>query len=207
MAALSHATLPLRCNTGHAQEQGPPPRVISFDVVVARCGSSRGQERSLRSVRAGRVPRRKKWSSRVENLGLVACRCSYGEAVVVGNEESKVLVEVEAASGGGNGNGKAGGGGGDGDGGGQGGGSGGGGEGGEDGEEKEFGVLLNAEEVARELEKAGVVLPADMAEAANRLGIRKLLLSRYIELQVGFTHTDCSSCSLLSSDLVEHSRN
>lgn len=183
MAVLSHASLPLRCNTGQAL--GPPPRGISFDVVVARCGNSRSQEWSLRLVRAESSPRRKKSSSGVETSGLVACRCSYGEAVVAGKEESKALVEVEVevASGGGNGNGKAGGGGG---GGGQGGGgSGGGGEGGEDGEEKEFGVLLNAEEVARELEKAGVVLPADMAEAANRLGIRKLLLSRYIELQVG----------------------
>ena len=180
MAVLSHASLPLRCNTGQAL--GPPPRVISFDVVVARCGNSRSQEWSVRLVRAERAPRRKKLSSGVETSGLVACRCSYGEAVVVGKEESKALVEVEVASGGGNGNGEAGGGGGGGQG---GGGSGGGGEGGEDGEEKEFGVLLNAEEVARELEKAGVVLPADMAEAANRSGIRKLLLSRYIELQVG----------------------
>ena len=190
MAVLSHASLSLRCNTGQAQ--GPPPRVVSFDVVVARCGKSRSQEWSLRPVRAGRAPRRKKSSSGVETSGLVACMCSYGEAVVVGKEESKGLVEVEVASGGGNGNGTAGGGGGGGQG---GGGSGGGGEGGEDGEEKEFGVLLNAEEVARELEKAGVVLPADMAEAANRLGIRKLLLSRYIELQVGFTLMECFSFS------------
>jgi hypothetical protein len=191
MAALSHALLPLRCNT--SQAQGPSLRVVSFDVVFVRCGNSRSQEWSLRPVRAERVPRRKKSSFGVETSGLVACMCSYGEAVVVGNEESKGLVEVEVASGDGNGNGKAGGGGG---GGGQGGGgSGGGGEGGEDGEKKEFGVLLNAEEVARELEKAGVVLPADMAEAANRLGIRKLLLSRYIELQVGFTLMECFSCS------------
>lgn len=202
MAVLSHASLPLRCNTGQAQ--GPPPRVVSFDVVVARCGKSRSQEWSLRPVRAGRAPRRKKSSSGVETSGLVACMCSYGEAVVVGKEESKGLVEVEVASGGGNGNGTAGGGGGGGQG---GGGSGGGGEGGEDGEEKEFGVLLNAEEVARELEKAGVVLPADMAEAANRLGIRKLLLSRYIELQVGCTLMECFSFSLLSFDLVEYSLN
>lgn len=52
-------------------------------------------------------------------------------------------------------------------------------------EEREFGVLLNWEQVARELEARGVVLPADMAEAARTIGIRKLLLERYIELQAG----------------------
>jgi hypothetical protein len=46
-------------------------------------------------------------------------------------------------------------------------------------------VLLNWEQVAKEVEARGVVLPADMAEAARATGIRRLLLERYMELQAG----------------------
>lgn len=69
-------------------------------------------------------------------------------------------------------------------GGGGGGGGGGGDDGGDDYEEKEFGPLLKFEEVIRETEARGVSLPADMLEAAKTVGLRKLLLLRYLDLQV-----------------------
>lgn len=50
-------------------------------------------------------------------------------------------------------------------------------------EEKEFGPLLKFEEVMKELEGRGATLPQDMIEAAKTVGIRKLLLLRYLELQ------------------------
>ncbi|XP_047958442.1 protein RETICULATA, chloroplastic-like [Salvia hispanica] len=66
-------------------------------------------------------------------------------------------------------------------------GGGGGGEGGDDGgddyEEKEFGLILKFEEVIREMEARGASLPADMLEAAKTVGLRKLLLQRYLDLQ------------------------
>ncbi|KAG6427619.1 hypothetical protein SASPL_111865 [Salvia splendens] len=65
--------------------------------------------------------------------------------------------------------------------------SGGGGGGGDDGaddyEEKEFGPILKFEEVIRETEARGASLPADMLEAAKTVGLRKLLLQRYLDLQ------------------------
>jgi hypothetical protein len=79
----------------------------------------------------------------------------------------------------GNGNGSFGGGGGGGEGGG------GGGDESSSDEDREFGVLLNWEQVSRELESRGISLPSDMAEAAKTTGIRKLLLERYLELQGG----------------------
>lgn len=97
------------------------------------------------------------------------------EKNVGGEREEGVSVD----SGNGSGNGSAGGG----DGGGGGGdGSEGGGE--EDAEEKEFGVLLNEEQIKRQLESRGISLPVDMAEAAKTEGIRELILLRYFELQV-----------------------
>lgn len=67
-----------------------------------------------------------------------------------------------------------------------GGGGGDGGDGGEeeDYEEKEFGPLLKFEEVMRETEARGATLPSDMLEAAKTFGIRKLILLRYLDLQV-----------------------
>lgn len=66
-----------------------------------------------------------------------------------------------------------------------GGGGGNGGEGdGEDYEEKEFGPLLKFEEVMKETEARGATLPSDMLEAAKTYGIRKVLLLRYLDLQV-----------------------
>lgn len=89
--------------------------------------------------------------------------------------------EVDDGAGG---NGKfppGGGGGGDGDNGG-----GGGGGDGEEGED-EFGPILSFEQVVQEAEKRGVSLPslpADMVEAAKSVGIQKLLLLRYLDMQV-----------------------
>lgn len=74
-----------------------------------------------------------------------------------------------------------GGGGGDGDNGG-----GGGGAEGDEGED-EFGPILSFEQVVQEAEKRGVSLPslpADMVEAAKSVGIQKLLLLRYLDMQV-----------------------
>lgn len=62
---------------------------------------------------------------------------------------------------------------------------GGGGDGeGNDGEEKEFGPILKFEEVMKEIELKGVGLPDDMMEAAKTVGIRKMFLLRYLDLQV-----------------------
>ena len=69
-------------------------------------------------------------------------------------------------------------------GGGGGGGGGDGGENGEDPEEKEFGPIMKFEAVMKEIEARGATLPSDMLEAAKSVGIRKLLLLRYLDLQV-----------------------
>ncbi|CAN8252603.1 unnamed protein product [Cochlearia groenlandica] len=66
-----------------------------------------------------------------------------------------------------------------------------GGEGEEDGdddeadkaEEKEFGPILKFDEVMKETERRGITLPEDMLEAARSVGIRKLFLLRYLDLQ------------------------
>lgn len=68
------------------------------------------------------------------------------------------------------------------------GGGGGGGGGGDDGEDTqesdEFGPLLRYEEVMAVLGEKGGKLPPDMWEAAEAVGIRKLLLENYLNLQV-----------------------
>lgn len=58
----------------------------------------------------------------------------------------------------------------------------------DDGEEEEFGVLLKFDEVMRETEARGASLPSDMLEAAKTVGIRKVLLLRYFDLQVMHSH-------------------
>ncbi|XP_007026889.2 PREDICTED: protein RETICULATA, chloroplastic [Theobroma cacao] len=97
-----------------------------------------------------------------------------------GNEEAK----IDEGNGGGffdgnGGNGKFN------NGGGRGGGGGGDGDDGEKGdpEEEEFGPIMKFEEVLKETEARGATLPADMMEAAKSVGIRKLLLLRYLDLQ------------------------
>ncbi|XP_021899121.1 protein RETICULATA-RELATED 1, chloroplastic [Carica papaya] len=80
---------------------------------------------------------------------------------------------------------------------GEGGGGGGDDSGGEEEEEREFGPILNFEEVMREAESRGVKLPSDMLEAAKTTGIRKLFLLRYLDLEgsvwpLGFLMKFCS---------------
>lgn len=65
-------------------------------------------------------------------------------------------------------------------------GGGGGGDGDDEGgdeDEKEFGPIMGLEEVIKETEKMGATLPSDILEAAKTTGIRKLLLTRYLDLQ------------------------
>ncbi|GFP95381.1 hypothetical protein PHJA_001682400, partial [Phtheirospermum japonicum] len=77
-------------------------------------------------------------------------------------------------------------------------GGGGGGEGGEgEGDEEEFGPIMKYDEVLIEAERRGAVLPADMLEAAKSMGLRRLILSRYLDLQgaagpLGFLMRHCS---------------
>lgn len=72
-----------------------------------------------------------------------------------------------------------------------GGGGGGGGNGGGDDKEEELGPILKFEEVIRETEARGTTLPIDMLEAAKNVGIRKVLLLRYLDLQVKLSCTVC----------------
>ncbi|CAL9002659.1 unnamed protein product [Prunus brigantina] len=80
---------------------------------------------------------------------------------------------------------------------GRGGGGGGGDDDGDDKEEEEFGPLMKFEEVMKETEARGASLPSDMIEAAKSVGIRKVLLLRYLDLQgsawpLGFLMKSCS---------------
>lgn len=64
-----------------------------------------------------------------------------------------------------------------------------GGGGGDDGEEsdyeeEEFGPVMRFEDVVRETERRGTSLPSDMLDAAKTIGLRGLVLSRYLDLQV-----------------------
>lgn len=52
-----------------------------------------------------------------------------------------------------------------------------------DWEEKEFGPMMKFEDVIKEAEKQGINLPLDMLEAAKATGLRKLILTRYLDLQ------------------------
>lgn len=73
-----------------------------------------------------------------------------------------------------------------------GGGGGGDGEGDEgDGDEEEFGPIMKYDEVLTEAETRGAVLPADILEAAKSTGLRRLILTRYLDFQVR-THADSS---------------
>lgn len=81
--------------------------------------------------------------------------------------------------------------------GGEGGGNGGGDDNGGDKEEEEFGPIMKFEEVMKEAEARGASLPSDMFEAAKSVGIRKVLLLRYLDLQgssglLGFAMRSCS---------------
>ncbi|XP_020252461.1 protein RETICULATA, chloroplastic-like [Asparagus officinalis] len=82
--------------------------------------------------------------------------------------------------------------------GGGGGGNGGNGDGeGDSNEDDEFGPLLKFDDVIRETEAKGATLPEDMLEAAKTIGIRELILSRYLDMQgsawpLGFAVRSCS---------------
>ncbi|KAA8516372.1 hypothetical protein F0562_016665 [Nyssa sinensis] len=118
---------------------------------------------------------------------------SVGKDVTV--LETSYVPESESGSGGGGGdilggNGKFLGGGG-------GGGSGGCDNEGDDEEEDEFGPIMKFEEVIKETQARGASLPSDMLEAARSLGIRKVILLRYLDLQgsvwpLGFAMKSCS---------------
>ncbi|GFP86298.1 hypothetical protein PHJA_000773600 [Phtheirospermum japonicum] len=67
----------------------------------------------------------------------------------------------------------------------------------DDYEENEFGPLMKFDEVIRETEARGASLPADMLEAAKTVGLRKVLLLRYLDLQgsvwpLGFLMKSCA---------------
>ncbi|KAL5198648.1 hypothetical protein ABZP36_002160 [Zizania latifolia] len=114
-------------------------------------------------------------------------------------EERGEVADVDGS--GGNGKFPPGGNGGDGDNGG-----GGGGDGGDEGED-EFGPILSFEQVVQEAEKRGVSLPSlpsDMIEAAKRVGIQKLLLLRYLDMQASAWPLGPAirSCSLLRNRML-----
>ncbi|GFY93213.1 reticulata-like protein, putative [Actinidia rufa] len=69
--------------------------------------------------------------------------------------------------------------------------------GGGDEEEQEFGPIMKFEGVMKETKARGASLPMDMLEAAKSVGIRKVLLLRYLDLQgstwpLGFAMKSCS---------------
>ncbi|XP_055836294.1 protein RETICULATA-RELATED 1, chloroplastic [Solanum dulcamara] len=64
-------------------------------------------------------------------------------------------------------------------------------------DEKEFGPIVKFDEVVKEAEKLGAKLPIGMLEAAKTTGIRRLILSRYLDMQgsawpLGFLMRHCS---------------
>jgi hypothetical protein len=78
-----------------------------------------------------------------------------------------------------------------------GGGGGGGDDNGDDKEEEELGPILKFAEVMKETEARGASLPRDMLEAAKSVGIRRVLLLRYLDLQVQLTYILCVCLNLL----------
>ncbi|XP_068644040.1 protein RETICULATA, chloroplastic-like [Aristolochia californica] len=74
----------------------------------------------------------------------------------------------------------------------------------EDKEEEEFGPLLKYDEVIKETKARGVNLPLDMLDAAKKIGIRKVLLSRYLDLQASSWPLGVAirSCSLLRNRML-----
>ncbi|XP_057971044.1 protein RETICULATA, chloroplastic [Malania oleifera] len=87
-----------------------------------------------------------------------------------------------------------------------GGGGGGGGDDGEqnDKEEEEFGPIMKFEEVIRETQALGATLPSDMLEAAKSVGLRKVLLLRYLDLQGSVWPLSflMKSCSMLRNRML-----
>lgn len=54
----------------------------------------------------------------------------------------------------------------------------------DDEDKNEFGPIMKFEEVMKEAETRGATLPMDMLEAAKITGLRRLILTRYLDLQV-----------------------
>ncbi|KAJ9185267.1 hypothetical protein P3X46_004921 [Hevea brasiliensis] len=71
------------------------------------------------------------------------------------------------------------------------------------GEEEEFGPIMKFDEVIKETEAQGASLPSDMLEAAKIVGIRRLLLLRYLDLQgSGLLGFAMKSCSMLRNRML-----
>ncbi|KAI3974630.1 hypothetical protein MKX01_029620 [Papaver californicum] len=142
------------------------------------------------------------WNSLQQNMGPESSESPVIAILKEGGKGSVIVKKIDDSEGvkvnqvvdngnGGDGNGKAGG-------------SGGGGNGGGGGEneendrgEEEFGPIMKFEEVIKEVEKRGASLPADMLEAAKTVGIREVLLLRYLDMQgsawpLGFLMRSCS---------------
>ncbi|KAK6912434.1 Protein RETICULATA-related [Dillenia turbinata] len=123
------------------------------------------------------------------------------ESVNVGKDfeatDINIGTKIESSDGGFGGHGNLGGGGG-------GGGGGGVGGEGEDQEEEEFGPIMKYEEVIRETEARGVTLPSEMLEAAKTIGIRRLILTRYLDLQAagGLLGFAMKSCGMLRNRML-----
>lgn len=114
------------------------------------------------------------------------------------NDNNGVVFDASGGNGsfgsGGAGDGNGGGGAGDGD--------------GDDDEEEELGPILKYDEVLREVEARGASLPLDMLEAAKSVGIHKVLLLRYLDLEVHFLSVhSCLSPFFQSSDYAFESAN
>lgn len=116
---------------------------------------------------------------------------SESDSKSVGNDDNSVVFDGSGGNGsfGSGGAGDGGGGGGDDD---------------DDKEEGEFGPMLKYDEVLRETEARGVTLPFDMLEAAKTVGIPKLLLLRYLDLEGSFWPLGFAmrSCSILRNRML-----
>ncbi|KAF8102306.1 hypothetical protein N665_0198s0019 [Sinapis alba] len=174
-----------------------------FNTVEPRIQCRAGQASVCFRRSADFVSTRIHWSSELSSRSLRA-RCVGSDVVtreIFGRSKDETFRELEPELDGGDGGGgdEGGSNGGNGD-----GGDGGGGEGGDDGEdeadkaeEKEFGPLLKFDEVIKETERRGITLPEDMLDAAKSVGIRKLFLLRYLDLQgsvwpLGFLMRTCT---------------
>ncbi|KAH7667977.1 Protein RETICULATA-related protein [Dioscorea alata] len=74
----------------------------------------------------------------------------------------------------------------------------------DDKEDDEFGPVLKFDEIIRETESRGVELPSDMLEAAKTMGIQKVLLERYLDLQAAAWPLGIAmkSCSMLRNRML-----
>lgn len=147
----------------------------SVDFQFRLLGSSENSTFSSFSIRNDVSLRE---NNRSNSCQVFQLKCSESDFVAKTSAVSEVIEEprIDDGSGGDGGKGRVP----------SGGGGGGGGDEEEEGDfdENEFGPILKFEEVMREAEKRGATLPSDMLEAAETTGIRSLILSRYLGLQV-----------------------